>query len=79
MSTPVSTMVWSHLRPLDLSKVGVSTFVLSVALGPDHEEYSCLIQGEEPLEVHISPVHDVESPWLWNENIKNIDIVQPAV
>ena len=57
----------------------VSTCVLSIALGSNDKEGAGLIQGEESPEIQIPSIHDVERPWLWDEDIEDVDVVQLAV
>ena len=57
----------------------VSTCVLSIALGSNDKEGAGLIQGEESSEIQIPSIHDVERPWLWDEDIEDVDVVQLAV
>ncbi len=59
--------------------IRIPTCVSSIALGSNDEEGSGLIQGEEASEIQIAAVHDVERPWLWDEEIKDVDVVQLAV
>ena len=37
------------------------------------------MQDEEPFEVHVAPVHDVEGAWLRQQDIEDVDVVQLAV
>jgi len=53
----------------------VPTCVLGIALGSNDEEGSCLIQSEESSEIQIPSVHNVECPWLWDEDIEYVDVV----
>jgi hypothetical protein len=57
----------------------VSTLVLGIALGSNDEEGSCLIQREELSETQIPSIHNIEGPWLWDEDSEHVDVVQLAV
>ena len=57
----------------------VPTRVLSIALGSNDKEGAGLIQGKESSEIQIAAVHDVERPWLGDEDIEDLDVVQLAV
>jgi len=59
--------------------VRVASSILGVGFGADDEETPRHVQGEEPLEVHVATVHDVESSRLGRQNIEDVDIVQLAV
>ena len=57
----------------------VPTCVLGIALGSNDEEGSGLIQREESSEIQIPSIHDVERPWLWDEYIQDVDVVELAI
>ena len=57
----------------------VPTCVSGIALGSNDEEGAGLIQREEAAEIQLPSIHNVKGPWLWDEEIEDIDVVQLAV
>jgi hypothetical protein len=49
---------------------------VEVALGARDEEAARLIQRVEPLEVQVTPIHDVVGARLDDEQVQHIDVVQ---
>src|ERR1019366_10147338 len=52
---------------------------IQVSLGARDEETSRLIQRIEPLEVQVTPIHDVEGAGLDEQQVQYIDVVHLAV
>src|SRR5580658_888135 len=52
---------------------------IQVSLGARDEETSRLIQRIEPLEVQVTPIHDVEGAGLDKQQVQHIDVVHLAV
>jgi len=52
---------------------------IHTALGSGHEESSCLVQREQPLEVQISPIHHIERAGFDGQHIQHVDLVGLAV
>ena len=52
---------------------------IEVLLGARDEESSGLIQRVEPLEVQVTPIHDVEGTGLDEQKVQYIDVVHLAV
>ena len=58
---------------------GVDPFELQGLLCSSDEEGSGLVDGEQSLEIDVSPVHDIESTRFGAEQVENVDIVQQTV
>src|SRR5665811_380106 len=52
---------------------------IEVSLGARDEEASRLIERVEPLEVQVTPIHDVEGTGLDEQKVQYIDVVHLAV
>ena len=52
---------------------------IEVLLGAGDEEASHLIERIEPLEVQVTPIHDVEGTGLDKQQVQHIDVVHLAV
>src|SRR5271169_3528182 len=52
---------------------------IEVSLGARDEEASRLIERIEPLEVQVTPIHDVEGASLDEQQVQHIDVVHLAV
>jgi len=59
--------------------LGVMTPVLGVGLSANDEEGAGGVQGKEPSEVHVAPVHDVERAGFRPQDVEHVDVVQLAV
>src|ERR1039458_8220060 len=73
-------MVWSQMSPVSRSTGAEYTApCIKVSLGARDEEFSGLIQRVEPLEVQVTPIHDVEGTGLDEQKVQYIDVVHLAV
>src|SRR5574340_959032 len=64
---------------LAIHRAGVDALALEVRLGPCDEEAASLVQGIQPLEVEIAPVHHIEGARLGQQDVEHIDVVQLAI
>jgi len=55
--------------------VGILPLVERILLGSDYEEGSSLMNLEQPSEIEISPIHNIERACFDEEDIQHIDIV----
>ena len=60
-------------------RVRVAPPITKVGLGADDEERPGGMHGVEPFEVHVAPVHDVESAGLGQQDVQDVDVVQFAI
>ena len=61
-----------------VDRVRVKTAQLSVGFGAHDEEGVRPVQGVEPGEVHVGPVHDVEGAGLGHQQVHDVDVVELA-
>jgi len=64
---------------LFLHRMGIESTTLEIRLGADHEKCRVLAELIEPFEIEVPSIHDVESPWLRDQVIENIDVVKLAI
>lgn len=38
-----------------------------------------MVERVQPLEVEVSPIHDVKCPWLQRDEVEGVDLVEPAI
>ena len=55
---------------------GVLAAELGVGLGAGHEERAHRVDGVEPREAQVGPVHDVEGARLRDQRVQHVDVVQ---
>ena len=59
--------------------MGVAPLELGVALGADHKEGLCLMNGEQPGEVQVATIEQIERPGLQDQFVQHIDLVGLAI
>ena len=62
-----------------IHRMGVDSSEPRIFLGPHDEKREELSQGVEPFEVQVSAVHDVEGSRFWNQDVKDIDVMERSI
>ena len=62
-----------------IDRMGIPTLGFEVGFGAGDKEALRLVQPIKPFEVEVSPVHDVESARLGQQQVQNVDVVQFAI
>ena len=52
---------------------------IHAALGAGHKEAACLVQGIQPTEIQVAPIHHIEGARLEGQHVQHIDLVGLAV
>ena len=63
---------------MSVDGLGVDALEREVGSSTGDEEAPGLIEGVEAIEVEIAAVHHVESTGFGDEQVENVDVVQPA-
>ena len=72
-------LIAQHSRIDPIHRMRVTPLELGVALGARHKEGLRLVDHEQPGEIEVAPIHQVERPRLQHQRVHHVDLVRLAI